>query len=348
MLRTCFFCDAPLGSNDAVEHLPVGQRLAFDSARGRLWVVCLRCGRWSLTPFDQRWEATLECERLFRSTTVRLCTEQIGLARLPSGLDLVRIGDPVLPEFAAWRYGDELSRRGRRLDGYTLLKMANAPILVLGGPALAIFLGPAVGVAYAGAAAYTAFALHRRPVLTIRVPGGDSVALSHAHVRSAELIRAEDEAEHWAVWTEHLPAPGVLGLPPEQDGIPKNHLLLTGAEGRAATARILRRLNPLGGSRRRVDEALRWLQAGGGSEGVLEAFARSRWVRPALAAINRVMDTMHPEVRLALEMAVHEDEERRALHGELTILCWAWEREEALAAISDEDLEPVAGGPVVR
>jgi len=44
---------------------------------------------------------------------------------------------------------------------------------------------------------------------------------------------------------------------------------------------------------------------------------------------------LHDGVRLALEMAVHEDEERRHLAGELSVLAWMWRREERLAAIAD-------------
>ncbi len=53
----------------AIEHFPVGRRLAFDAAKGRLWVVCHHCGRWNLSPLEERWEAIEECERLFRGTT---------------------------------------------------------------------------------------------------------------------------------------------------------------------------------------------------------------------------------------------------------------------------------------
>lgn len=45
--------------------------------------------------------------------------------------------------------------------------------------------------------------------------------------------------------------------------------------------------------------------------------------------------SLHPEARLALEMSLHEDEEQRALRGELTILRWAWRQEEELARIAD-------------
>ena len=39
------FCKRSLGSNEVIESFPVGRRLAFDAARGRLWVVCMKCRR---------------------------------------------------------------------------------------------------------------------------------------------------------------------------------------------------------------------------------------------------------------------------------------------------------------
>jgi len=44
MFSTCIFCHGSLGANAVVEHFPVGRRLAFDSEKGRLWVVCRRSG----------------------------------------------------------------------------------------------------------------------------------------------------------------------------------------------------------------------------------------------------------------------------------------------------------------
>jgi hypothetical protein len=105
------FCKKPLGANEVVEAFPVGRRLAFDAARGRLWVVCRSCQRWNLTPLEERWEAVEACEELFRGTRVRTSSENIGLARHAEGLELVRIGRPLRPEFAAWRYGDQFGRR---------------------------------------------------------------------------------------------------------------------------------------------------------------------------------------------------------------------------------------------
>src|SRR5437764_11769068 len=114
MYSTCLFCNQRLGANEVVESFPIGRRLAFDAAKGRLWVVCRACERWNLTPLEARWEAIEECERLFRSTRLRSSTDQVGLARLREGLELVRVGRPLRPEMAAWRYGDQFGRRRKR------------------------------------------------------------------------------------------------------------------------------------------------------------------------------------------------------------------------------------------
>src|SRR5688572_1778973 len=114
MYSTCLFCHRPLGRNESIEHFPVGRRLAFDAEKGRLWVVCAQCLRWNLTPIEDRWEAIEECERLYRAQRLRAQTENIGLAKLREGLELVRVGRPLRPEFAAWRYGGVFAARFRR------------------------------------------------------------------------------------------------------------------------------------------------------------------------------------------------------------------------------------------
>ena len=45
MYSTCLFRNSSLGANEAIERFPVGRRVAFDAAKGRLWAVCRRCGR---------------------------------------------------------------------------------------------------------------------------------------------------------------------------------------------------------------------------------------------------------------------------------------------------------------
>ncbi|MGH7654827.1 MAG: hypothetical protein ACREN6_09200, partial [Gemmatimonadaceae bacterium] len=138
MYSTCIFCHASLGSNEAIEHFPVGRRLAFDAAKGRLWAVCASCERWNLSPLEERWEAIEECEKLFRDTRLRVSTDNIGLAKLREGTTLIRVGEPQRPEMAAWRYGDQFHRRRRKH-----MAMVAGGVAVVGG---VIVAGPIMGL----------------------------------------------------------------------------------------------------------------------------------------------------------------------------------------------------------
>src|SRR5215475_3780785 len=142
MYSTCLFCNGGLGTNATIEHFQVGRKLAFDASKGRLWVVCELCGRWNLTPLEERWEAIEECERAFRGTFVRVSTGNIGLARLREGMELIRIGLPLRPEFAAWRYGRHFGTRRRRVAVMGGAGVAGAAIAGIAiGPTIAPALG---------------------------------------------------------------------------------------------------------------------------------------------------------------------------------------------------------------
>ncbi len=53
-----------------------------------------------------------------------------------------------------------------------------------------------------------------------------------------------------------------------------------------------------------------------------------------------ILAVSNPPTRLALEMALHEEDERRALEGELWRLEQAWREAEEIAAIADDLLLP--------
>jgi hypothetical protein len=181
MYSTCLFCNHDLGRNESVEAFPVGRRLAFDPACGRLWVVCRRCERWNLSPLEERWEAFEECERLFRGTRLRMSTDQIGLARLPDGLELVRIGEPLRPEFAAWRYGGQFGRRRRRA-------------ILVTGAGVTLLAGLTIGLSVAGGSAGGLWGIWN---VWLNVPGrtrlrtadGRILKVRHNHLHNARLFR---------------------------------------------------------------------------------------------------------------------------------------------------------------
>jgi hypothetical protein len=92
-----------------------------------------------------------------------------------------------------------------------------------------------------------------------------------------------------------------------------------------------------------VQEAVRLLERHGDP---LEFFAHEARAIPAsprhARRIGRVaaIAKFPLEVRLALEMAAHEEHERRALEGELALLEAAWREAEEVARIADDMFLP--------
>ncbi|WP_419162375.1 hypothetical protein [Candidatus Palauibacter sp.] len=341
------FCKKPLGSNEVVEAFPVGRRLAFDPAKGRLWVVCRSCERWNLTPLEERWEAVETCERLFRATRIRTSTENVGLARHTEGLELVRIGEPLRPEFAAWRYGDQFRRRRRRwiaagsagvvanLGTYVTINLATGGLIA--GAGAAALSGGAAGLALATVQRL----LNRQAnVAEFRRSDGTRYTLAREHAAQFARIRADDDEPGFRVEIHKGPLSRKGPYSFEGDDA-----------GRAINA-LLPLVNGAGAAARHIREAVSQIESHGdphrfiadsserGSATIareLPAPGRGRKVR--LSGPGWVRKMPKP-TRLALEMALHEEQERRALEGELAQLEQAWREAEEIAAIADNLLLP--------
>ena len=338
MYRTCLFCNSDLGHNEAVEHFPVGRRLAFDAAKGRLWVVCRKCERWNLTPLEERWEAIEECERAFRGTRLRVSTDQIGLAKLREGLELVRIGDPQRPEMAAWRYGDQFGRRRRRKYLIAGGVVVVASTVVVAGPVLGMIgagaLSPMTNLITTGANLY-------RAKKTIVVPGPDGRTL---RTRLADVDRVKMELQGTELALSVPVVPGKRrgwSFGPNRESV-----ILTGEDAVRAAGALLPSLNSGGGSTEQVQRAVGIVEEAGTPAELFSQAARdlrdrggTTWVDPRRrSALKRVPVA----TRLALEMATHEESERRALEGELYLLEEAWKQAEEVAAIADDMFLPAS------
>jgi hypothetical protein len=314
MYTACLFCTQPLGANEAIEAFPVGRRLAFDVAKGRLWVVCRACGRWNLTPLEERWEAIESCERAFRDTRVRVSTDNIGLARLPEGLELVRVGQPLRPEFAAWRYGDQFGRRRRQ----TLIRLgamgAAGGALVIGGVAAGVLSGGTLVLGLLGRRWMESLA-DRRRVARLVVDGVPIV------VRQGDWDRARLAPLHGSD-EPTLQLPHARGTD-----------RYTGREAERVLGQLLPQVNRMGGTPLQVREAVREIEQAGDATHYFGYASR----QASRLGITALTDLPH-EVRLALEMAAHEDAERRALEGELAELEQAWKDAEEIAGIADHML----------
>lgn len=317
MYKNCMFCRRTLGENQVVEPFPVGRRLAFDAARGRLWVICRGCERWNLTPIEERWEAVEECERLFRDTKVRVSTEQVGLARLTEGLELVRIGSPLRPEFAAWRYGDQFGRRRKRA-------------IVFGGGAAVVGGTVVIGGAVAGVIGGVAVAQvwnvwniwqNGRTLVKLRPQDGRVIRLKHPDLLGTRLRAAED---------------GGFLLQVRKG---KKKEWFAGDEALALAGHILPAMNRGGAKQGAVRDAVAAIERLGHPDAFLEDVRIGDRFQDRKGIPGYVNKMPHP-VKLALEMALHEEQERRAMEGELWLLERAWAQAEEIAAISDSLLLP--------
>jgi hypothetical protein len=316
MYSTCIFCHSALESNDTIEHFPVGRRLAFDPERGRLWVVCRRCRQWNLTPTEERWEAIEECERFYRDTRLRVSTDQIGLARLASGLELVRIGRPERPEFAAWRYGEQLGRRRRTALIRVGIGLGALGAIVAGGAVAGVGIG-GFGWLIGQMGERIVKGSPERVVARLPVPQVGELTIKGKHLNRLQLVTEGDD--RWK-----------LGLPYR-----KQIVTLEGDPAVQALGKLLPQLNRFGGSRERVTEAVSLIERVPDPMRFFDTAARM-----AMSRAKAKISALPESVRLALEMAAHEDSERRALEGELALLEQAWKEAEEVAAIADNMFLP--------
>jgi hypothetical protein len=308
--------------------------------------VCRQCERWNLSPLDERWEAIEAAEQRFRDSRLRVSTDNVGLARLREGVDLIRIGTPQRPEMAAWRYGDQFGRRRRRQLMVTGVAVGGAAALV--GGIMAAGVGVGVFGGFAGQLYDTL--IHGRGSTVIgRIPLPDGqvveVQRKHARMSAIEVGHADD------------------GLALRLESMAGTHLL-TGDAAMKAAARLLPTVNRYGGSRQQVQDAVALLEQAGDPARALvtvqrrvgapppAAGVRSRWKRTKeswydtdVEAITKMPGALHaiaPHDRLALEMALHEESERRAMDGELAVLEAAWREAEEIAHIADTMFVPAS------
>lgn len=328
MYSECAFCTRPFDRNVALESLQVGRRIAFDPAKGRLWVVCRKCERWNLVPLESRWETTEEAERLFRATRLRVSTEQIGLARVKEGSELVRIGNPLRPEFAAWRYGDQFGRRRRKM-----ILMSTGAVAVAGSVVTAgLVTGIVSATLLVQSPSFVNLWITHRTAVRIPSPEGGVLKLRAEQLNETLLGRYYDGT--WYVKVPHR-------------GKGQQEWQFTGDEAERIAAMLLPRVNAGGATPQQVSKAVAEIEQRGGPEAfrnhLIEQPPLKSWQRKAYAPERGIALGVFPRTqRLALEMALHEERERQVLAGELQNLKSAWLAAEEIAAIADDLLIPPA------
>jgi hypothetical protein len=260
----------------------------------------------------------------------------VGLARLRDGTTLVRIGEPLRPEFAAWRYGDQFGRRRRKQ-----ILMAAGGIAAVG----AVFTGfAAAGIGVGG----FAFMFAKSGKAFVR--GDPESIVAKIRTEKTGLVH---------VRRRHL---GETSLFRSPDGQVALHLRFKNGsadfEGREAeriASIVLPKVNRYGGNRAAVADAVAEIEAVGSAEAYVNRLSMlsqsytapvqprdRRWWSKGVSedALKHGLFGLPTQHRLALEMALHEESERRAMQGELEELERAWRDAEEIAGISDNLFVP--------
>ena len=319
MRAACLSCHKPFPSNDAIEPFPFARRIAYDPARSRYWVVCTKCGKWSLAPIEAGERASVidQLERWWRSSSARYTTDDIGLGQYNPKLSVVRIGEANWNQFAAWRYGKTLRWRRYRQFGTSSLTIAATTAAAQFG---AIAFGQAfVVLAVVLIPLYlwpnSVWSFNRGPICKVPGTNGKRPTLRLRDLNHVELVR--DSSSSWSLNTSH-------------DG---GASTFAGSQAVRLLSYVLPKLNFLGATRRALGDALTVIDQAGGPEGVIARAATPVGRRADKSGDSLVLARQASAVRIALEMSTHEDVERRALDNELTLLHREWREAEEIAGI---------------
>jgi hypothetical protein len=310
MFSRCGFCNAAFDGDGGPSGLGVGRRIAFDEWKGRLWVVCPKCGRWNLTPFDDRLERIEAVARAASQGRIAASTEQVALIRWER-YDFVRIGKPLRVELATWRYGERLRNRQRER-----MKVV-VPLTVA-----AIGLGVAANIVAGGGLGFFVWNVHRlADGIYLNLVGRRRVDLTEppicAHCGSLMQLRARHVQHARVVPDRHADMAVLLSCPNcKQEGAQ-----VTGTDALQVLRQGLTFLNLRRGGRRRAEDAAREVDQLGGAD---------RLVRD-IAHRELTLRSLRPERGLALEMAIDERAEVEELERQ-------WREAEEIADIADGTL----------
>ena len=150
--------------------------------------------------------------------------------------------------------------------------------------------------------------------------------------RSRFLLNSATEVEGWGVYVKH------------SDG----EDMFYGEEAVRVTSLLLPKLNSMAGPKHVVQDAVERIEDAGNPERYLAALPDKVRAADQKRYGDRtvkekklgLVGKLPKPTKLALEMAVHEEQERRALEGELWLLEAAWREAEEVAGISDDLFVP--------
>lgn len=313
MYAHCAFCSASLGGDGSGTGLGVGRRFSYDPWKSRAWVICQRCGRWNLTPFDTRIDTIEALERLAAGGKTTASSEHVTLIRI-GGSDVVRIGQPRRPELATWRYGERMkARRREHLKIYVPVAAvtvgAAITVDVLAGGSMAAMLGQ-----LPAAIDYVTMSIVGNQKLPIAPPVcercGSVMTLKSKHMAHARITNTTRDDLALLLSCPKCRAEGALLQGPDAENALRSGMTYVNLKRKRKV-------------KKKAEAAAEYLDRHGGPETYLRNTVK----------LERKLGQLGGEEALALEMAVDE-------RAELLEIERQWRSAEELADIADHMLDP--------
>jgi hypothetical protein len=116
--------------------------------------------------------------------------------------------------------------------------------------------------------------------------------------------------------------------------------ILTGPAAHRALATLVPYANPAGGTARTISDAVGVIESSPNVDQLVYNAAGFTKNPAGFPAEFNALTRLPARVRLALEMVLHEDDERRAMEGQLAALEQRWREAEEIANIADSLLIP--------
>jgi hypothetical protein len=322
-VTNCLFCHQPFPANRTLERFVSGHRVAYDPVRGRLWAVCSSCGRWTLAPFETRWEVLEDLERLTRDHA-RLLAETDEIALLEAeDLEIVRVGRASLREESWWRYGREFSarrsaakqevRKGKVREALFTTLAVGIPIWGLSDPNH--WIGRARTKKFGKAAWHG----------SVECDGCGAVLREVLFAEHGDLQLRAGPGDGLALW--YGCAHCFTGLDAEESQY--GHLI-TGVAAEHVLRRMLAYANFAGGTEAVVREAMDLVESHPTTDDVIRQVCHR----------GQGLGALTDRESFALEIATNTEVERLLLELELEELASRWREEEEIAAIADGILTP--------
>lgn len=213
-------------------------------------------------------------------------------------------------------------------------------LIVVGGSAAGISLGGG----WWGYTQLIRWISNERVAARLRDADGEKIKVQLKHLERSRLVPAGSPGS-WELHARY--AKGWSSGFTSGDG---ESIVFTGDEAMEMAGRLMARANRAGGSRKTIQQAVQRIEEiGDPEEFLLEATRESERLRREKAgsdsrklekATAGSLAKLPGDIRLAIEMATHEEAERRAMEGELAALEAAWRNAEEIAAIADSLLVP--------